>query len=187
MFAVLGVMFVLLPVIWVVFYGSRNVKATCEAHDPVERWTDHCPLPVLAASLWLAFSVPAMLVMALSYRGVIPVFGVFVTGPVGSALYVVIAAIWAYAAWALYKLNRLGWWVIIFAIILFSISAALTYSRHDLMELYTLMGYPQAQIDLMKKYNFMNGQTMVWCTLGGTIPFLGYLRFTFARFFARPS
>ncbi len=43
-----GVILVLLPTVWVCFYQSKNVKATCEARDPVTRWTDHCPLPVLA-------------------------------------------------------------------------------------------------------------------------------------------
>ncbi|HEY3901515.1 MAG TPA: hypothetical protein VGM54_23090 [Chthoniobacter sp.] len=185
-FGFLGVIFVVLPAVWVFFYGSKHVKATCEANDPVERWTDRCPLPVLAASLGLASGVPTMLMMPICYRGVFPAFGTFISGPLGSALYVVIAIIWGYAAWAFYKLNRLGWWVILFALILFSISAFLTYSRHDLMELYTLMGYPQAQIDLIQKYRFMSGQTMAWITLGGMIPFVGYLLYI-RRFFPKPS
>jgi hypothetical protein len=184
-FGFMGVIFVVLPAVWVFFYGSKHVKATCEANDPVERWTDRCPLPVLAASLWLAFGGITMLVMPIAYRGVIPLFGAFISGPLGSLLYVVLAAIWLYAAWALYKLNRIGWWVIVFGLILFSISAFLTYSHHDMMELYTLMGYPQSQIELMKKYNFMSSQTMAWFTLAGTIPFLGYLLFI-RRFFPKP-
>jgi len=41
-----GVIFVLVPAVWTFFYSSRHVKATCEARDPVPRWTDACPLPV---------------------------------------------------------------------------------------------------------------------------------------------
>src|SRR5689334_20132711 len=48
--------FILLPLGLVLFYSSPHVKATCEAHDPVERWTDRAPLPIVAASLWLAFA-----------------------------------------------------------------------------------------------------------------------------------
>ena len=44
------VAFVLVPAVWVFFYKSRHVKATCEARDPVTRWTDACPLPVFTAS-----------------------------------------------------------------------------------------------------------------------------------------
>jgi hypothetical protein len=61
-----GVVFVLLPAIWTYFYRSPHVKATCEARDPVARWTDACPLPVLGFCLWLLFSVPMLLVMPIS-------------------------------------------------------------------------------------------------------------------------
>jgi hypothetical protein len=183
---IFGVIGVLLPAVWIFFYGSKHVKATCEANDPVERWTDRCPLPVLAASIWTAFGAASMLLMATLYRGAIPLFGAFVFGPLGSALCVVLAAVWGYAAWALYKLNRIGWWVIVFGIIVFSVSAFVTYSHHDLVELYTRMGYPKSQIDLIQKYRFMNGQTMQWFTLGGTIPFLGYLLFI-RRFLPKSS
>ena len=45
MFLVLGVFFIIVPVVWIFFYQSRHVKATCETRDPVTRWTDACPLP----------------------------------------------------------------------------------------------------------------------------------------------
>src|SRR5438034_406184 len=77
-----GVIYVILPGAWVLFYRSRHVKATCESYDPMVRWTDHCPLPVLAVSLWLTFSALMMLVMAVVYKGILPMFGSFVAGPV---------------------------------------------------------------------------------------------------------
>ena len=49
------VFFVLVPAVWTFFYNSRHVKATCEARDPVTRWTDACPLPVLGFCLWTWF------------------------------------------------------------------------------------------------------------------------------------
>jgi hypothetical protein len=45
MFVIMGVIFLVLPGIWALFYRSPHVKATCEARDPVERWTDRCPAP----------------------------------------------------------------------------------------------------------------------------------------------
>ena len=50
-----GFFFIALPAVWIFFYKSRHVKATCEARDPVTRWTDACPLPVLGLCLWLWF------------------------------------------------------------------------------------------------------------------------------------
>jgi len=172
---VFSVMFVLLPAVWVLFYQSKNVKATCEALDPVSRWTDRCPLPVLAVSLWLTFSAVMMLVMSLAYRGVIPFFGMFVVGPLGSALYVLIGIVWAYSAWVLYKLDRRGWWLIVVSFTVFAISGFITYCYHDLNELYSLLGYSEAQLEQLQKFNFLKGQSMAWFTLVFTAPFLGYL------------
>jgi hypothetical protein len=46
----------------------------------VTRWTDACPLPVLAFVLWTWLAVPMMLVIPLTGHAVMPCFGVFVTG-----------------------------------------------------------------------------------------------------------
>jgi hypothetical protein len=172
---VLSVIYVIMPGIWVFFYRSRHVKATCEAYDPVVRWTDRCPLPVIAVSLWLAFSAPMMLVMAVAYKGVLPVFGTFVVGPLGSALCILLAVLWGYAAWAIYRLEWRGWWIVVVSIVLFSISAFVTYSRRDLTELYSLMGYPEEQIAQIQKFNFLKGPAMAWISIGGVVPLLGYL------------
>jgi len=66
--------------IWTFFYSSRHVKATCEARDPVPRWTDACPLPVLALCLWAWLCLPMMLFMPFSGHMVMPFFGMFLTG-----------------------------------------------------------------------------------------------------------
>ena len=80
MFLFYGVFFVILPAVWTFFYNSRHVKATCETRDPVTRWTNACPLPVLGLCLWLLSSVPMMLVMPLTGHVVMPFFGMFLTG-----------------------------------------------------------------------------------------------------------
>ena len=51
--AVLALFFVFLPAILVLFYRSRHVQATCEAHHPEPDWTEACPLSVLTLALWL--------------------------------------------------------------------------------------------------------------------------------------
>lgn len=172
---IFGVIFVLLPAIWTFFYNSRHVKATCEARDPVTRWTDACPLPVLGLCLWLMVTVPMMLVTPLMVRGVMPFFGVFLTGLPGMILCLCIAAIWAYAAWSLYHLDRRGWWVILIAMCVMTASSLLTFARHDIIEMYHLMGYPAAQIEQIRKSGLMVGNLMEWMTLFFMVPFLGYL------------
>jgi hypothetical protein len=172
-----GLFFVVAPAVWTFFYNSRHVKATCETRDPVTRWTDACPLPVLGICLWLALSVPMMLLMPVMGFGVMPFFGMFLTGLPGGLLCVALAVIWGTAAWWLYRLDARGWWLILIALVVFMVSTLLTYARHDFIEMYQLMGYPQAQIDQIKKTGLLTGNRMGWFSALCWLPFLGYLLF----------
>jgi hypothetical protein len=177
MFLVFGVMFVILPAAWTFFYNSRHVKTTCETRDPVTRWTDACPLPVLAICLWLAFSAPMMLITPLVGHGVMPFFGMFLTGVPGTMFCLAIAVIWGYAAWSLYKLEQRGWWLILIALCVFMVSALLTFAQHDMLEMYQLMGYPEVQIEQIQKTGLLVGNRMTWLMAFSMLPFLGYLLF----------
>lgn len=174
--AFMVVIFLIIPGIWTAFYSSKNVRATCEFRDPTERWTDRCPLPVLAASLWVALGAPGILAMPLTSRAVLPFFGNFLTGAPAVVLCLVMAVVWAWAAWGLYKLDLRAWWTVVAVLVLFAVSSVATYARHDIMEAYHLMGYPQAQIDQIKKFSLPTN-FVLWSILGGMIPALGYLVF----------
>jgi len=182
----LGVFFIALPALWTYFYGSRHVKATCEARDPVARWTDACPLPVLAISVWTWLSVPMMLVMALSGRAIVPFFGSFLSGLPGGLFYLLIAAVWGMAGWWLYRLDARGWWLILGAIAVFVVSSFLTYAHHDITEMYQLQGLPQEQIDHIQKMGLFTGNRMAWLMLLCSTPFLGYLLFI-KRYLRKPT
>jgi hypothetical protein len=175
MFVFLSIFFFVCPLVWILFYKSPHVKATCEARDPVTRWTDACPLPVLALSLWLLPGASMMLVMPISAHGLTPFFGMFLTGPAGSFLCLVMAAIWACAAWLLYKLDVRGWWLILMVFLVVFASSLVTYARHDMIEVYRLMGYPQAQIEQIQKVGLFTGNHMTWLTLFCMAPFLIYI------------
>ncbi len=177
MFVFLGCFFILVPAVWTFFYHSRHVKATCETRDPVTRWTDACPLPVLGLCLWLLFSVPMMLLMPLVGHGVMPFFGMFLSGVPGSLFCLAIAALWSYAAWLLYHLKPQGWWLILIAMIVFMASSLVTFAHHDMLEMYQLMGYPQAQIDQIQKSGLFVGNRMGWFMGLSAVPFLGYILF----------
>lgn len=177
MFLFLGFFFVLLPAVWTFFYRSRHVKATCEARDPVARWTDACPLPVLGLSLWLVISVPMMLLMALLGHVVMPFFGVFLSGLTGAAFCLALATLWSYAAWLIYRLKPQGWWLILIALLVFMASGLATFARHDILEMYQLMGYPREQIDQIKNFGLLEGKSMIWIMVFSMLPILAYLLF----------
>ena len=155
-----SVFFVLVPAIWVFFYGSRDVKITCESCDPVSRWTDDCPLPVLGACLWMLFGAAILLIMVFVGHAAMPFFGMFLNGIPGILIYLVMAVLWTYAAWLLYQLDVRGWWLSLIIVAATFVSSMLKYAHHDIIELYQQMGYPQAQIEEIKKLNLMLGSRM---------------------------
>ena len=183
-YMIFGFLFVILPVCWVFFYQSRHVKATCEARDPLTRWTDACPLPVLALCLWLSFSALIMLFLPTTTHGVLPFFGMFLTGLLGTMFYLAIAAVWSLAAWWLYKLDQRGWWLVLIAMCLFIASTVLTNAKHDVSEMYRLMQYPEAQIEQIQKTGLLTGSRMTWITFFSGLPYLGYILYI-KKFFRR--
>jgi hypothetical protein len=183
---IFGFIFVLMPAVWTFFYNSRHVKATCEARDPVMRWTDACPLPVLGLCVWLAFSAPMLLITPIIGRGVVPFFGMFLTGVPGGIFCLIMACVWGYAAWALYKLNRTAWWIIFIAMCVMMLSTVLTFSTHDLTEMYHLMGYPESQIAQIEKSGLLAGNRLIWLSAMWMLPFLGYLVFIRKFVFRKP-
>lgn len=52
----IGCVYLMLPGAFVLFYRSPHVKATCEHRNPMECWTDRCPLPVLGMSVIVGMS-----------------------------------------------------------------------------------------------------------------------------------
>jgi hypothetical protein len=108
---------------------------------------------------------------------VMPFFGMFITGLPGTLLCLALAALWAYAAWLLYKLDARGWWLILVAMFVFMVSALMTYARHDIIEMYQLMGYPPVQIEQIQKTGLLTGTRMAWMMSFSMLPFLGYILF----------
>ncbi len=184
MLAVFGAIFVVLPGGLVVFYQSRHVKATCEARDPVVRWTDRFPLPVLGLSLWLLYGGVAMLLMPAAYHGVMPLFGVVLSGVRGALVCLVLAALWLYLAWGTYRLNRASWWLVLAAAAVIGASAIVSFGSVDWSEMYRAMGYPEAQIAQIEKYQFLQGSEMVWGAALGVAAVLACLCYV-KRFFER--
>ena len=116
----------------IAFYQNSNVKATCEARDPHVRWTDSCPLPLLAVSL------------ALACRCVVICSCIF-SGWHGALLTALHLGLCAYCAWAFYRQRVSGWWIILLTLSLTAIVQALTPSSFDPVELHQHMNLKTAQ------------------------------------------
>lgn len=185
MFAFMAGAYVIIPGALVLFYGRKNVKATCEFMDPQVRWTDKCPLPVLAVSLMCGLWAGSMLLMGL-YGWAIPFFGRILSGVTGAGVAIVGILLLSYAAWSTYRLNIRGWWCTVFVTIGWAISTGMTFSRVSMLEYYEKMNFPEQQMEIMKQYDMPPNSTMVIFFGVWVVGFLGYLLYT-RRYFTSPS
>ena len=179
------VFYVIIPAVLVLFYGSKNVKATCEFRDSKIRWTDKCPLPVLALSLMFGFSAVSMLSMGF-YGWTIPFFGFILSGMKGAAVILAVMLLLGYVAWGAYRLSIKAWWGAVLLIIGWALSTGITFSRVSILDFYEKMNFPEQQLDIIKQYSISQDYTMVlFCGLS-LVGFLGYLLYT-RRYFVRPA
>jgi hypothetical protein len=183
--------YIMIPGIGILFYGSRHVKATCEAWDPVERWTDRCPLPVLAMSLMLGIGGVSMLTMA-AYKFAMPFFGVIITGVQGAVVVSALTAAMVILCRGIYKLETRAWWGTIALFAVSMVSWGLTLSRTGLMAYYEKMGMPEPSLELFRSAGLADNPAFLYYSFAcfaGMLAFLVYLRryFRFASREAAPA
>jgi hypothetical protein len=170
-----SILLVVIPLAFLLFFRRKDVEETCRRRDPVERWTDRCPLPVLAVSLLLAFGATYALLLAVT-TPMMPFFGKYLTGLPASAGLAVVAIIDGFLAFAIYRLRPAAWWTAVSLLLLRLVSAIVTYRRDDLLRAYSKMGWSQGQLEQMRSNPaFRTGLGMLWWGLILIVIFLGYL------------
>lgn len=168
---------IIIPGAFVLFYGSRHVKATCEQRDPQVRWTDKAPLPVLTLSSLLGCTAILMPLLAF-YRWTIPFFGFILSGMPGAVVVLIYAILFAYAAWGTYKLQIKAWWCGFLLTIISWASMGITFSRVSLLEFYEQMNVPKENLDMMKELGMFQGPTHLLLWGIAIIGFVGFILYT---------
>ena len=180
--AVLGVLYVLLPLAFVLFYRSPHVKATCEARDPHTRWTDRCPLPVLGLSLLLGGAAIMYLGVAAVYQ-VLTFLGFLLTGLPAVALGFALAVLLGVLARATYRLAPWAWWAAVAFWGLGAVSiVVMAVHPFDWQELYRQMGFDSAQLEQLGI--FWKNSQILWLSCIGFLPWALYLVWVRRFFFA---
>ncbi len=179
----MAVFYVIIPGALVLFYGSKNVKATCEFRDTKVRWTDKCPLPVLGLSLMFGFWAVSM-AFTVFYGCAIPFFGSILTGLSGAGVVLLVMLLAGYVAWGTYRLSINAWWCAVLLIIAWVLSAAITFSRVNILDFYEKMNFPEQQLDTMKQFSMSQDYMVLFLGLWAAA-FMGYLLYT-RRYFVRP-
>jgi hypothetical protein len=179
-----AVFLVLVPIAFLVFYSRKDVAETIRHRDPIERWTDRTPLPVLGASIIFGVGALYLLVVGVT-TPVFPLFGQFVSGIAGASCFVGTAIVDAYLAIALFRLQSFGWWIAVFAIPIRVVSMALTYARADMMQAYSKMGMSETQLQILRSNPMFRGNILLWWSLVSMVALFGYLIWL-KRYFKTP-
>ncbi len=174
MIVFLAIFLIVMPLAFLLFYNSKNVELTCKYRDPIERWTDRCPLPVLALALLAATSTAYYFVMSFT-TPLFPFFGRYLTGLPGAAAFLVFAAVDAYIAFSFFRLKVAGWWVAVIAMALRLTSSALTIRRGNLLEAYSKMGWSHQQLEAMSMNPMFRGNAILWWSMTFMVFYLGFL------------
>jgi hypothetical protein len=185
-FFFMAVFYLFLPGLFVTVYGSPSARATFERRDPVPRWTDRCPTPVLGLSLLLAYCAVGFLFSAL--LPVLPLFGTMVGGAGSTVLSLGLAALLAVVALATYRLRLWAWWVILLVWLLGASSTVSFLVRgFDWQRFYGQMGLPPEEIAMIQKmgmFDFLKAPetiVLVSLLLAGSLAFLLWVKKHFLR------
>ncbi len=173
------------PIAFVTFYGRKDVAETVRHRDPIERWTDRAPLPVLGASVVLGLGALYLLLVGLT-NPVFPFFGKYLTGVAASTCFLATAALDACLAVALFRLQSSGWWIAAITVPVRLLSMILTYARGDMMQAYSKMGISDAQLKMLSSNPMFRGHVLLWWGLISMVLFFGYLLWL-KRYFKTPT
>jgi hypothetical protein len=175
---------VAVPIAFVVFYSRRDVEQTCRHHDPVERWTDRAPLPVLAASIVLGVGAAYLAVVGVTVP-MFPFFGRYFTGLAGSAGMLAMAALDVYLAIALFRRNAIAWWIAVVTLALRLVSMFVTYGWADVMQAYSKLGWSDSELQQLNSNPIIRSHVILWWSLISMLGFFGYLLWL-KRYFRTP-
>jgi hypothetical protein len=176
---------VIVPIAFVVFYSRSDVALTCRHRDPVERWTDRTPLPVLGASVVLFTGALYMLLVGLT-TPLFPFFGHYLTGIPAAGCFLALGAVDIYLAIAIFRLQSTGWWTAVLLAPIRLLSMVLTYRKADLMQAYSKMGWSDTQVKMLSSSPLFRSHVILWWSLVSLVLFFGYLLWL-KRYFKTPA
>jgi hypothetical protein len=178
---VIGLLYVVLPGLFVLFYRSPHVAATCRVRHPEPQWIDECPPRLLTLTVvWVLAAVSVLLMPA--YGFIFPFFGTLLTGAAGAALWALVLAVCVALAVGSCRRAPWAWWSGVALTFTAALSSTFTVLKYDLAEVTTLMNLPEEQVSLIAALGLPDGwpialiNALVWGT------FVVYLM-TLRRFF----
>jgi hypothetical protein len=173
MYAFIMMFFVILPGIFILFYQSEDVIRTVHSYDQKERWTDKCPLPLLAVSfMFLYTSITPFFYIA--YGFVAPFFGIFLTGLPAAVLLFANSALCVYLAIGFYLAKKEAWYYGLYLYAFWTVSVFITLLFNDFLDMYRYMNIPQASLAILNNIGIFSSGNMFIIFISFLIPYLAF-------------
>lgn len=173
------------PMAQIAFYSRNDVAETCRHRDPIARWTDRAPLPVLGASVVFAAQTLYLLSAGLT-TPMFPFFGRYLIGAPAIACFVALGGLDAYLALAFFRIKPVAWWIGIVAALIRLLSMAITFGRADLLQAYSKLGWSDAQLQVLSSSPMFRSHVVLWWSLISSVLFFGYVLWL-KRYFRIPA
>jgi hypothetical protein len=135
----MSLFFIVLPAIFLRFYHSKSVKATCVSNAPLVPSNSSYPVPIAILVGLMILGVCSLPVMIIWY----PYFvlcGHLFEGSSAQILALVFGAWYIALILNLHRLNPIGWWGTLASMLFFVFSAVVTYFTFDMNTLYEKTG-----------------------------------------------
>ena len=174
MFAVMGIIYILIPGAFTWFYARTSTRLTCEARDPRERWTDRCPLPLLAL-VGLTFFTAAMMPATFLYTPVFPLFGMFLKGVPATMAYLSVCGCLGLSAWGLFRRWTFFWWLALGSTVFLLVSYWVTFQSRGLMEMYRQMELPAETLRILEASSLVSDSRFLYFGLVAWLPYFGLI------------
>jgi hypothetical protein len=165
---------VVLPGLFVLFYRSPHVAATCRARDPRPQWIDACPRRLLTLTIvWALLAVSVFMMPA--YNFIFSLFGLLLTGAAGAALWTLVLIVCGALALGTCRRAPWAWWGGVGLILAAAVSSVLSVLRYDVAEILALMNLPEEQALMFAGLGLLNGWPLALITAVMWGTFLAYL------------
>lgn len=178
------IVFVLLPLTFIIFYARKSVKATCQRTLSSEQRERSVPIAIWVLAVLLGLHALALLWTATLFPA-IGFFGVLLTGWGARLVLILLTAIWGWLAWNCYQRNLHGWWAALALSVFFGLSNLITNIKHTADEMYRVMNLPMPASAPLPAI-FASATFRVGFGAVFLLAYLGFLLYT-KRYFLEPE
>ena len=178
---ILGVVFVVMPTAFVLFYRSPNVAATCRIRDPGPSRIADAPSHILSLVLIYVLGAVSVLTMP-AYNFVMPVFGMVLSGVAGALAWVVVLGILGYLVRATLDRDPRAWWTAVVATVVATLASTVAVVVTPIDTILGRMALPDDQLAIFQAMGFPGPAGLALLSAVAWGSFLAYLWYA-KRFF----